>query len=83
MRWGWRFIRFLTGNCDVCGGKQHVKLSKLTRGLWDDRGPARGLGIARAMSISVVVPCPHCADPSGLVDRLPPVMERSPGVDVA
>lgn len=31
MRWVWRFIRFLCGNCDVCHGKQQVTLSRVGR----------------------------------------------------
>ena len=26
MRWVWRWVRYLPGNCDVCGGSQLVTL---------------------------------------------------------
>lgn len=28
MRWVWRFIRYLTGNCEVCRGRQQVKMRR-------------------------------------------------------
>lgn len=28
MRWVWRFLRYLSGNCEVCGGRQVVKMRR-------------------------------------------------------
>lgn len=31
MRWVWRFLRFLAGNCEVCGGRQQVMVLRAGR----------------------------------------------------
>lgn len=71
MRWVWRLIRYLRGNCEVCGGKGSVALHKLTRGLAGVSHVGLGLGAGRVSTLSVVIPCPHCTEPGELLSRLP------------
>jgi len=82
MRWVWRWFRFLAGNCDVCDGERRVKLAKVVS-TGSRSFASSGLGQAHALPLSVVVPCPHCADPTDLISRLPAVKSTSEGGDAA
>lgn len=53
MRWDWRWVRYLPGNCDVCGNRRVMQVRQVA----DDHGLRR---------CSVVVPCPHCVSPNQL-----------------
>lgn len=80
MRWVWRFVRFLRGNCEVCGGDGNVRLHRIARGLFGASDAGRGLGVGHAAALSVVIPCPHCTEPGELLSRLPAGMPyRSQG----
>jgi len=65
VRWVWRFIRFLSGNCEVCGGRGEAKLFKVVR------TGAVAAPTTHAIPLSVVIPCPHCNSPYELLMRLP------------
>jgi hypothetical protein len=58
-QWVWRFLRYLPGNCDVCGNRRVVQVRQIS----DDRG---------LRPCSVVVPCPHCVSPNQLAANIDP-----------
>ena len=70
MRWVWRFLRYLTGNCEVCGGSKGMQLRFA-------EGP-RSL-----RHLSVVIPCPHCTSPGELLANLPARGSAPSGGDAA
>ena len=58
MRWVWRLIRFLRGNCEVCRNRGAVSLRF-----------AQGQRALRPLSL--VIPCPHCTHPGELLRNIP------------